>query len=278
MRFEALPTRASPGPDLPAHASLEASYPALTTRLPDGPRHRDLRARLRARGGHARELRARRLGDAVLDGDRRLPVGARAGRLPLPLRAARPGPALHRGRARGGADRRRLGTAAVPLLRLPAPVLPSRALRRRAAGRDARRASRSPSSCASCARPSTSRSSSQRSSPSTTSGPSPPRCCSPSSSSRSWAWFARRSSSGSPTQPSGSGRPGCSRRCWAPSAPCASRAAVVVLVLTVGVAYAGRLTDLAEEGVYADPVVFARNSRYQRIVLTRTGRRTSSCS
>jgi len=47
--------------------------------------------------------------------------------------------------------------------------------------------------------------------------------------------------------------------------------AVVVLVLTVGVAYAGRLTDLAEEGVYADPVVFARSTRYQRIVLTRTG-------
>jgi spermidine synthase len=46
--------------------------------------------------------------------------------------------------------------------------------------------------------------------------------------------------------------------------------AVVVLVLTVGFAYADRLTELAEEELYADPVVFAKSTRHQRIVLTRT--------
>lgn len=45
----------------------------------------------------------------------------------------------------------------------------------------------------------------------------------------------------------------------------------VMVLLLFGVAYAERLTDLAEEGLYADPVVFAKTTRYQRIVLTRTG-------
>lgn len=47
------------------------------------------------------------------------------------------------------------------------------------------------------------------------------------------------------------------------------KGAVVVLLLTAGVAYADHLTDLAEEGLYADSVVFAKTSPYQRIVLTR---------
>ena len=44
---------------------------------------------------------------------------------------------------------------------------------------------------------------------------------------------------------------------------------IVVLLLSVGMAYAERLTDLAEEGLYADTVVFAKSTPYQRIVLTR---------
>jgi spermidine synthase len=48
------------------------------------------------------------------------------------------------------------------------------------------------------------------------------------------------------------------------------KGAVTILILTVGFAYSDRLTDLAEEGLYADTVVFARTSPYQRIVMTRT--------
>jgi len=47
------------------------------------------------------------------------------------------------------------------------------------------------------------------------------------------------------------------------------KALTVIAALTVGFAGADRLTDLAEEGVYADPVVFARTTPYQRIVVTR---------
>jgi spermidine synthase len=43
----------------------------------------------------------------------------------------------------------------------------------------------------------------------------------------------------------------------------------VLLALTVGFAYADRLTELAEEGIYADAVVLAKSTPYQRIVLTR---------
>jgi spermidine synthase len=42
------------------------------------------------------------------------------------------------------------------------------------------------------------------------------------------------------------------------------------MALTVGFAYGERLTDLAEEGLYADTVVFAKTTPYQRIVLTRS--------
>jgi spermidine synthase len=48
-----------------------------------------------------------------------------------------------------------------------------------------------------------------------------------------------------------------------------AKAVVVIVLLTVAFAGAERLTDLAEEEAYADPVVFARTTRYQRIVLTR---------
>jgi len=47
------------------------------------------------------------------------------------------------------------------------------------------------------------------------------------------------------------------------------KAVAALLALTVAFAYADRLTDLGEEGLYADPVVFARSTTYQRIVLTR---------
>jgi spermidine synthase len=47
------------------------------------------------------------------------------------------------------------------------------------------------------------------------------------------------------------------------------KAVAVLLALLVGFAYAEQMTDIAEEGMYADTVVFAKTSRYQRIVLTR---------
>jgi spermidine synthase len=45
---------------------------------------------------------------------------------------------------------------------------------------------------------------------------------------------------------------------------------VAILLLTAGFAASDRMTDLAEEGLYADAVVFARSTRYQRIVLTQS--------
>jgi spermidine synthase len=48
------------------------------------------------------------------------------------------------------------------------------------------------------------------------------------------------------------------------------KAAAVLLLLTAGFAYGDRFTDLAEEGLYADTVVFARSTPYQRIVITRS--------
>src|SRR6476619_5060744 len=48
-----------------------------------------------------------------------------------------------------------------------------------------------------------------------------------------------------------------------------SAASVVVLTLLgVGMVTAGRITDAAEGNIYADDVIFAHDSRYQRIVLT----------
>jgi spermidine synthase len=44
--------------------------------------------------------------------------------------------------------------------------------------------------------------------------------------------------------------------------------AATVLVLGAGIAVADRVTRVAEENVYADEVIFARDTRYQRIVLT----------
>jgi spermidine synthase len=56
-----------------------------------------------------------------------------------------------------------------------------------------------------------------------------------------------------------------------PSADLRAKGAIAVVVLGVGFAYADRLTDMAEEALYADTVVLARTSAYQRIVLTRAG-------
>ncbi|HEY1416569.1 MAG TPA: polyamine aminopropyltransferase, partial [Myxococcaceae bacterium] len=47
------------------------------------------------------------------------------------------------------------------------------------------------------------------------------------------------------------------------------KGAVVLGILLTGVVFANRLTDLAEEGMYADEVIFAKSSLYQRIVVTR---------
>lgn len=46
---------------------------------------------------------------------------------------------------------------------------------------------------------------------------------------------------------------------------------IAILLLTVGFAYADRLTELSEEGLYLDTVVLARSSPYQRIVITTSG-------
>jgi spermidine synthase len=46
------------------------------------------------------------------------------------------------------------------------------------------------------------------------------------------------------------------------------KAVAVLVVLCFGFAYSDQLTALAEEELYADPIVFARSTRYQRIVIT----------
>jgi spermidine synthase len=50
------------------------------------------------------------------------------------------------------------------------------------------------------------------------------------------------------------------------------KAVVALLVLTAGFAAGEHLTSLAEDGIYADPVILAHQSPYQRIVMTRAGR------
>jgi spermidine synthase len=52
--------------------------------------------------------------------------------------------------------------------------------------------------------------------------------------------------------------------------PLRVKAGLAMLLLTAGIVYAEQLTDLAEENLYADPVVYARTTPYQRIVMTRT--------
>ncbi len=47
------------------------------------------------------------------------------------------------------------------------------------------------------------------------------------------------------------------------------KAVVILALLVAGVVGADRITALAEEGMYADEVIFARSSAYQRIVVTR---------
>jgi spermidine synthase len=43
---------------------------------------------------------------------------------------------------------------------------------------------------------------------------------------------------------------------------------VALLVLSVGLWKGQAITTLAEEGMYADPIILAKDTRYQRIVLT----------
>jgi spermidine synthase len=52
-----------------------------------------------------------------------------------------------------------------------------------------------------------------------------------------------------------------------------ARAIAVAMLLVVGLTQADRLTELAEDQLYADPIVTSRTSKYQRIVVTanRTG-------
>ena len=48
-----------------------------------------------------------------------------------------------------------------------------------------------------------------------------------------------------------------------------ARAVVVIALLLVGVIKADTLTSLAEDGMFADDIIYARSSAYQRIVITR---------
>jgi spermidine synthase len=48
-----------------------------------------------------------------------------------------------------------------------------------------------------------------------------------------------------------------------------ARAAIVIAVLCVGVIKSDRLTSLAEDGMFADDIIYARSSPYQRLVITR---------
>jgi spermidine synthase len=50
-----------------------------------------------------------------------------------------------------------------------------------------------------------------------------------------------------------------------------SRAIVVLLVLFAGFVKADALTSLAEEGLFDDAIVYAKTTKYQRIVVTRSG-------
>ncbi|MBL4634501.1 MAG: polyamine aminopropyltransferase [Kofleriaceae bacterium] len=50
-----------------------------------------------------------------------------------------------------------------------------------------------------------------------------------------------------------------------------SRAVVVLIILSVGFVKADSLTSLAEEGMFDDAIVYAKTTRYQRIVMTRAG-------
>ena len=47
------------------------------------------------------------------------------------------------------------------------------------------------------------------------------------------------------------------------------RAAIVTVLLGIGLLYANRLTSMAEDNMYADEIIFTRTSPYQRIVVTR---------
>jgi spermidine synthase len=51
--------------------------------------------------------------------------------------------------------------------------------------------------------------------------------------------------------------------------PIRVRCALVIALLFLGIAGADRLTSLAEEGMYSDEIVYAKQSAYQRIILTR---------
>lgn len=47
------------------------------------------------------------------------------------------------------------------------------------------------------------------------------------------------------------------------------RAVIIIALLVVGVIKADRLTTLAEDGMFADDIIYARSTAYQRIVITR---------
>src|SRR5260370_1399642 len=47
------------------------------------------------------------------------------------------------------------------------------------------------------------------------------------------------------------------------------RAVIVIALLVVGVIKADRLTSMAEDGLFADDIIYARSSPYQRLVITR---------
>src|SRR4029077_15671484 len=52
--------------------------------------------------------------------------------------------------------------------------------------------------------------------------------------------------------------------------PLRVRAALVLLLLTIGIIKADALTSLAEDGLFTDEIVYTRTTSYQRIVVTRS--------
>ncbi len=47
------------------------------------------------------------------------------------------------------------------------------------------------------------------------------------------------------------------------------RAAIVIALLSIGIVKADRLTSMAEDGMFADDIIYARSTAYQRVVITR---------
>ena len=82
-----------------------------------------------------------------------------------------------------------------------------------------------------------------------------------------WAWCGRPCCSASSTPAWRCGAPICSRRSWAPA--CARPAYWCCAACWAACWRPSGLPPAAEDNIYADEIIFARDTRYQHIVLTR---------